>query len=54
MNSDLGKARLALYEQGIDSSSITDKQLLKYWDAAKAQNTDFVQYVLKQEPSLKK
>lgn len=43
--SDLTKARLSLYEAGVDSSSISDEQLLKYWDEAKKEKLDFVKYV---------
>ena len=43
--SDLTKARLSLYEAGVDSSSISDEQLLKYWDEAKKEKIDFVKYV---------
>ena len=43
--SDLTKARLSLYEAGVDSSSISDEQLLKYWDEAKKEKADFVKYV---------
>lgn len=43
--SDLTQARLALYHAGIDSSSISDEQLVKYWQAAKQEKSDFVQYV---------
>lgn len=43
--SDLTKARLSLYEAGVDSSSISDEQLLKYWDEAKKEKRDFVKYV---------
>jgi len=39
------KARQALYEAGIDSSSISDEQIVTYWDEAKAQKVDFVEYV---------
>ena len=44
-DSDLTKARLSLYEAGVDSSSISDEQLLKYWDEAKKEKIDFVKYV---------
>lgn len=43
--SDLTQARLALYHAGVDSSSISDEQLVKYWQAAKQEKSDFVQYV---------
>ncbi len=43
--SDLTKARLSLYEAGVDSSSISDEQLLIYWDEAKKEKADFVKYV---------
>ena len=43
--SDLTKARLSLYEAGVDSSSISDEQLLIYWDEAKKEKVDFVKYV---------
>ena len=43
--SDLTKARLSLYEAGVNSSSISDEQLLKYWDEAKKEKLDFVKYV---------
>lgn len=43
--SDLTQARLALYQAGVDSSSISDEQLVKYWQAAKQEKSDFVQYV---------
>lgn len=43
--SDLTQARLALYHAGIDSSGISDEQLLKYWEASKNEKSDFVQYV---------
>ena len=43
--SDLTQARLKLYHGGIDSSSISDEQLLKYWKEAKKEKLDFVQYV---------
>ena len=42
---NLTQARLALYHAGIDSSSISDEQLVKYWQAAKQEKSDFVQYV---------
>ena len=43
--SNLTQARLKLYQAGIDSSSISDEQLLKYWDEAKKEKIDFVKYV---------
>lgn len=43
--SDLTQARLKLYQAGIDSSSISDEQLLKYWDEAKKEKINFVKYV---------
>src|SRR5574339_428119 len=38
--SDLTQARLALYQAGVDSSSISDEQLVKYWQAAKQEKSD--------------
>jgi uncharacterized protein YcfL len=43
--SELTQARLALYQAGFDSSAISDEQLLSYWQAAQAQQVDFVTYV---------
>jgi hypothetical protein len=43
--SDLTQARLMLYQAGIDSSSISDEQILEYWEAAQKQKIDFVKYV---------
>ena len=43
--SNLTQARLKLYQAGIDSSSISDEQLLRYWDEAKKEKVDFVKYV---------
>lgn len=43
--SNLTQAMLKLYQAGIDSSSISDEQLLKYWDEAKKEKIDFVKYV---------
>lgn len=42
---DLTKARLALYEAGIDSSDISDDQLLDYWQDAQTKDVDFVAYI---------
>lgn len=43
--SNLTQARLKLYQAGIGSSSISDEQLLKYWDEAKKEKINFVKYV---------
>lgn len=43
--SNLTQVRLKLYQAGIDSSSISDEQLLRYWDEAKKEKVDFVKYV---------
>ncbi|GHU37240.1 hypothetical protein FACS1894192_05690 [Bacilli bacterium] len=43
--SDVTEARLSLYEAGVNSSSISDEELLKYWDEAKKEKLDFVKYV---------
>lgn len=41
---DLTKARQLLYQAGIDSSDVSDQQLLAYWKEAEEQKTDFVTY----------
>ncbi|ATC61481.1 hypothetical protein [Pseudolactococcus raffinolactis] len=41
----LTKARLTLYQAGVNSSTISDAQLLTYWDEAEQNKVDFVSYV---------
>ncbi|CCJ67222.1 hypothetical protein Q5C_02235 [Leuconostoc pseudomesenteroides 4882] len=36
---------MALYEAGIDSSSISDNELLKYWNTAQPKKNNFVKYI---------
>ncbi|OQJ81281.1 hypothetical protein BMS84_08320 [Leuconostoc pseudomesenteroides] len=45
LKSKINKARMALYEAGIDSSSISDNELLKYWNTAHQKKINFVKYI---------
>lgn len=42
---NLTKARLTLYQAGVNSSTISDAQLMTYWDEAEQNKVDFVSYV---------
>lgn len=45
LKSKINKARMALYEAGIDSSSISDNELSKYWNTAHQKKINFVKYI---------
>lgn len=47
-DSDLGQARTALYLAGINTSSVSDDQILKWWENSKKEGLDFVKYAKKQ------
>jgi len=42
---DVSKTRRQLYEQGINSSTITDKELKEYISEAKEQKKDVIDYI---------
>ena len=42
---DVSKTRRQLYEQGINSSTITDKELKEYISEAKEQKKDVINYI---------
>lgn len=43
--SDLGQARIALFQEGIDSSTLSDQEVLKLWEQAEANKTVFIKIV---------
>ena len=43
-DTDLAKARMALYTAGISSADISDEQIAAFWNEAKNKNIDFVEY----------
>lgn len=43
--SDLGKARLTLYQEGIDSSSISDEKLIELYNKADGDKENFIALV---------
>lgn len=45
---DLALARTVLYQAGINTTDISDEQILQWWDAAESQGKDFVDYAQSQ------
>lgn len=43
-NTDLSKARMALYTAGINSASISDEEIIKYWTESQEKKVDFIDY----------
>ncbi|KAA8713177.1 hypothetical protein F4V47_05585 [Lactococcus garvieae subsp. garvieae] len=43
--SELGQARITLFQEGIDSSRLSDQEVLKLWEQAKADKTKFIKSV---------
>ncbi|MDR2660633.1 MAG: hypothetical protein LBC17_01100 [Lactobacillaceae bacterium] len=43
--SDLGQARILIYQEGIDSSPLSDDDILKLWNNANKNKTDFIKKV---------
>jgi hypothetical protein len=45
---NLAQARAALYQAGVNTADVPDEQILQWWDEAKAQSKDFVEYAQSQ------
>ncbi|EKF52522.1 hypothetical protein [Lactococcus garvieae] len=43
--SNLGKARIAIYQAGIDSSALSDEDVLRLWNRSAKDKVDFISLV---------